>query len=505
MTADPIRIDIPAGWLLSADPVEPDLAGTVTPDPQHPRLLFDATVTGSALAAALRELPPAARATVQVAAFAAGRGAGRIVAAQAAADLGEPVTLVNGLPFDTGVYALDAELRPVWAEPARLLRCRPDGREEVVASDPPRAGLPAVDPVTYAIEGGWLIRVSGNGLHAMPAEARTEPAAYEPGPDGRYRVVVGTPGRPIDDAVWPALSGIFIAALTGLPGEVALEVAGEPTKWGRSAAAKLAERHPGAGLGPAGEEPDPPLSEPSRRRPGRLLIGAAAVVVALGAGAVAAAWPHDSGGNGPAGAPANGYTGPGLAPEASGSAAGARNQASARASRSSVRPSGSASGPPAPPPTSDGGTSPSPQALNLNVFNLAAGRVTRDSGHADPYGSGNIADADPGTYWEGRGNAFPAWVQVDLGAAAAPRRAVLRLPPSDAWPARTQRVEVQASNDDKTFTTVAGAATYTFDPASGQRVTVALPGTSWRYIRVVFTANSVQAAGQLSGLELYLA
>ncbi|MFI5910054.1 discoidin domain-containing protein [Dactylosporangium sp. NPDC051541] len=471
------------GWELTNDAANPD----------HPRLTFEPSVTGPELAAALRGLPPEVSAVVEVVARGPGRDAGRVVAAQAAADLGESVTL-RTTPADG------------WTNPASVLRCLPDGREKVVASTPPQPGLAAIDAATYALDEGWLVRVSGNGLHAMPAgPAVPAPGPYEPRPGAPYRIVVGRPGEPVDDPVWPVLSALLITALNGLPGEVLIEVAGEPTTWGRTAAAELAERYGGSHTATV-VLPVVPADEPARRRrPGRLLIGAAAIVVALGAGTVAAVWPHGATGDGERSAPANGYTGPGAAPDASGSANGARGQASARASRSSARPSASTSAPPAPPPSADGGTSagPNQSGLNLNIFNLAAGKATRDSGHADVYGSGNIADADPGTYWESRSNAFPAWVQVDLGSPAAPRRAVLRLPAS--WPARTQRIEVQASTDDKTFTTVAGPATYTFDDASSQRATLTLPGTQWRYIRVVFTANSVQAAGQLSGLELYLA
>ncbi|GAA3288176.1 discoidin domain-containing protein [Dactylosporangium vinaceum] len=473
------------GWELITDAA----------DSAHPRLTFEPSVTGPELAAALRSLPPEVSAVVEVVALGRGRDGGRVVAAQAAADLGESVTLRT--------TATDG-----WTDPAAVLRCLPDGREKVVASTPPQPGLVAIDAATYTLDEDWLVRVSGNGLHAMPAgPAVPAPAPYEPRPGAPYRIVVGTPGAPIADPVWPVLSALLIAALNGIPGEVLIEVAGEPTAWGRTAAAELAERYGGSHTATV-VLPVVPAEEPvRRRRPGRLLIAAAAVVVALGAGTVALVWPHGGDGDGAAGSPANGYTGPGVAPDASGSAAGARGQASVRASRSSARPSGSASatasGPPSPGP--EGSAGPSQPPLNLNVFNLAAGRVTRDSGHADVYGSGNVADADPGTYWESRSNAFPAWVQVDLGNPATARRAVLRLPPSDSWPARTQRIELQGSNDDKTFTTVVGAATYSFDAASGQRASVTLPGTPWRYIRVVFTANSLQAAGQLSSLELYLA
>ena len=55
------------------------------------------------------------------------------------------------------------------------------------------------------------------------------------------------------------------------------------------------------------------------------------------------------------------------------------------------------------------------------------------------------------------------------------RRIVLTLPPAAAWSARTQTFSVLGSTDGTSFTTVAAAAGYTFDPATGNTVTVTFP------------------------------
>ncbi|MCP2323253.1 hypothetical protein HDA40_001760 [Hamadaea flava] len=74
--------------------------------------------------------------------------------------------------------------------------------------------------------------------------------------------------------------------------------------------------------------------------------------------------------------------------------------------------------------------------------NLAAGRPTSESAHNDGYASGNVTDGNQASYWEGPNNAFPQWVQVDLGSAHAASRVVLQLPASwgarERWPADTQ-------------------------------------------------------------------
>jgi F5/8 type C domain-containing protein len=132
---------------------------------------------------------------------------------------------------------------------------------------------------------------------------------------------------------------------------------------------------------------------------------------------------------------------------------------------------------------------------------LARGKATTDSGHAQTYASGNIVDGNIGSYWESANNAFPQWVQVDLGAATTVGRVVLKLPPS--WGARTQTLALSGSTDGSSFTTLAGPATRGFDPATGNTVTIGLSPAPVRYLRATVTANSSWPAGQLSTLEAY--
>ncbi|MFJ6213597.1 discoidin domain-containing protein [Streptomyces sp. NPDC092296] len=149
-------------------------------------------------------------------------------------------------------------------------------------------------------------------------------------------------------------------------------------------------------------------------------------------------------------------------------------------------------GTPTAPPT----TPPANPDLALHR-NATAGSTTQN------YGPGNAVDGNADTYWESANNAFPQWWQVDLGAAQQVSRLVLRLPPATAWGTRTQTVAVQAGSDGSNWTTVKAAAGYTFNPAGGNTVTVALPPTTARYLRLVFTGNTGWPAGQLSQFEAY--
>jgi hypothetical protein len=133
----------------------------------------------------------------------------------------------------------------------------------------------------------------------------------------------------------------------------------------------------------------------------------------------------------------------------------------------------------------------------------ARGKPTSESGHTQSYGSGNVVDGDTGTYWESANNAFPQWVQVDLGAATSVGRVVLKLPPS--WGSRSQTLAIQGSTNGSSFTTLSAAAARTFDPSSGNQVTATFTAASARYVRVTITANTSWPAGQLSALEVYAA
>ncbi|GIM89612.1 choice-of-anchor D domain-containing protein [Paractinoplanes toevensis] len=133
--------------------------------------------------------------------------------------------------------------------------------------------------------------------------------------------------------------------------------------------------------------------------------------------------------------------------------------------------------------------------------NLAAGKPTSESSHADVYGSGNVTDADQNTYWESANNAFPQWVQVDLGSAQSAGRAVLQIPA--AWGARTETLSLQASTDGTNWTTVKASAAYNFTPSAGNAVTITFTATTQRYFRLNVTANTGWPAGQISGFQIW--
>jgi hypothetical protein len=135
--------------------------------------------------------------------------------------------------------------------------------------------------------------------------------------------------------------------------------------------------------------------------------------------------------------------------------------------------------------------------------NLALNQPATASGVTQAYVAANAVDGNTSSYWESTDNAFPQWLQVDLGSSVSVRRIVLDLPPATAWSTRTQTITVQGSADGTSYTTLAASAAYTFNPATGNTATVTFPASSARYLKLTFTANTGWPAGQLSELQVY--
>ncbi|HET6482792.1 MAG TPA: CARDB domain-containing protein [Actinoplanes sp.] len=135
--------------------------------------------------------------------------------------------------------------------------------------------------------------------------------------------------------------------------------------------------------------------------------------------------------------------------------------------------------------------------------NLAQGKAATASGVNGPYGAGNVTDGNASSYWESPNNSFPQWVQVDLGSSVAIDQVKLKLPPPTDWATRTQTLSVQGSTNNSTFSTLSASAGRTFNPASGNTVTIDFTAATVRYVRVDITGNTGWPAGQLSEVEVY--
>jgi hypothetical protein len=135
--------------------------------------------------------------------------------------------------------------------------------------------------------------------------------------------------------------------------------------------------------------------------------------------------------------------------------------------------------------------------------NLAAGKTFSASSFTDVYPAGNAGDGSANTYWESNNNAFPQWLQVDLGTSTQVNQAILKLPPATAWNTRTQTLSIQGSTNGTSFSDLKASAGYSFNPSSGNAVTIDFTAASARFVRLNFTGNTAWPAGQLSELEIY--
>jgi hypothetical protein len=139
-----------------------------------------------------------------------------------------------------------------------------------------------------------------------------------------------------------------------------------------------------------------------------------------------------------------------------------------------------------------------------STTNLALNQPVTASSYTQTYVPANAVDGNTSTYWEADNGVWPSWITVNLGSAQTLGSVTITLPPSSAWNTRTQTLSILGSANGSTYTTIVASATYTWNPSTGNTVTITLPsGTSAQYVEFDFTANSVQNGAQASEIEIY--
>jgi hypothetical protein len=134
--------------------------------------------------------------------------------------------------------------------------------------------------------------------------------------------------------------------------------------------------------------------------------------------------------------------------------------------------------------------------------NMAVGKPITASSFTFTYVAANANDNDVTTYWEGAGGGYPNTLTVQLGANAIVGSVVLKLNPDSAWATRTQTIQVLGREQSaSSFTSLSAAATYTFNPASGNTVTIPVSATV-ADVQLRFTANSGAPAGQVAEFQV---
>jgi hypothetical protein len=132
---------------------------------------------------------------------------------------------------------------------------------------------------------------------------------------------------------------------------------------------------------------------------------------------------------------------------------------------------------------------------------LARGKPITGSSHTHTYVAANANDDNVRTYWEAA--AHPGTLTVRLGTNADLTSITLKLNPDPAWARRTQTIQVLGREQSATgFTSLVGQAAYTFDPATGNAVTIPVTARV-ADVRLQFTANSGAPGGQVAEFQVF--
>ena len=139
-----------------------------------------------------------------------------------------------------------------------------------------------------------------------------------------------------------------------------------------------------------------------------------------------------------------------------------------------------------------------------STTDLALNKPVTASSYTQVYVPANVTDGNTSTYWEATNGAWPSTITVNLQSAQTLGSITVDLPPSSAWNTRTQTLSVLGSTNGTSFSTLVASATYTWNPSTGNTVTIPLPsGTSDQHVELSFTANNVQNGAQASEIEIF--
>src|SRR6202044_3646663 len=116
---------------------------------------------------------------------------------------------------------------------------------------------------------------------------------------------------------------------------------------------------------------------------------------------------------------------------------------------------------------------------------LALNKPVTASSYTQVYTPSNAVDGNTSTYWEANNGVWPSTITVNLQSVQTLGSITIDLPPSSAWNTRTQTLSVLGSTNGTPFSTLVASATYTWNPSTGNTVTIPLPsGTKDQYVEI---------------------
>jgi hypothetical protein len=132
--------------------------------------------------------------------------------------------------------------------------------------------------------------------------------------------------------------------------------------------------------------------------------------------------------------------------------------------------------------------------------NLAVGKPITGTANAFTFVPTNANDGDVTTYFEG--STYPSQVTVKLGANADVTSVVVKLNPDPAWGARTQTIQVLGREQSATtFTSISAAQLYSFNPTTGNTVTIPVTARV-ADVELSITTNSGAPGGQVAEFQV---
>ncbi|HPD02182.1 MAG TPA: discoidin domain-containing protein [Eubacteriales bacterium] len=154
-----------------------------------------------------------------------------------------------------------------------------------------------------------------------------------------------------------------------------------------------------------------------------------------------------------------------------------------------------------------GAAAPAVLAINEIEFypnSLSTRAPVESSEHNDVYVPEFAVDGNDNTYFEAK--TVDAYMKIDLGAVYTLQHINLHLPALLTWEPRYQTIEIQISQNGTDFTTLFAAASYLFDPMTGNKISLAVAGAAEaRYVKLVWSENTSLGGygAQLSEIYVY--
>lgn len=137
--------------------------------------------------------------------------------------------------------------------------------------------------------------------------------------------------------------------------------------------------------------------------------------------------------------------------------------------------------------------------------NVALKKKVDASGFNDVYTPRKVVDgvATGPSYWEGKSNAYPNVITVDLEEETQVHAIRICLSPMAIWGKRVQTFSVHTSIDGENFIELYPSKDYTFDPDTGNEVQFLFEDISTRYVMLEFTGNTGSNGAQVAEFEIY--